>query len=261
MWRAVSAADMAVVYHWKHGWIRLDHEAAPHATGIQSRQDVAKAVRGLPNVPSGEHGSAMIQLRQAAEHHNSTDLLPGHKTVAGVDQYGRPTSFTGHIAGQSVANKGNQHGVVYSVHNGSDKSGLDASARGTVFVPDVPGQARSMSPADLHRENQGDFQAGQEVALRGSTGLRVGVIESVGPDGRLVVKVPGEGKVTRTAQDLRHEVPKATREAELRRLYGDFRKTPLATLERIIRNGNAGSPEREAAIRREIARRLAAVKQ
>lgn len=85
---------MAHVYHWKHGWIPLTHEAAlskakgnhqaaakmladaPHASGIRSRQDVAKAVQDLPNVPAHERGSALTQLHDAAIHHDSADLVP-----------------------------------------------------------------------------------------------------------------------------------------------------------------------------------------
>lgn len=87
---------MAVVYHWKHGWIPLTHEAAlqkahgshagaaklmadaPHATGIKSRQDVAKAALDLPNVPASHRAEARSQLHDAAAAHNSTDLLPRH---------------------------------------------------------------------------------------------------------------------------------------------------------------------------------------
>jgi len=85
---------MAVVYHWKHGWIPLDHQAAlskakgnhaaaakmmsdaPHATGIKSRQDVAKAALDLPNVPESHRPEAHSQLHAAASAHDSTDLLP-----------------------------------------------------------------------------------------------------------------------------------------------------------------------------------------
>lgn len=111
---------MAVVYHWKHGWIPLDHEAAlskskgnhaaaakmmadaPHATGIKSRQDVAKAALDLPNVPASHRAEAQRQLRQAAETHGATDLLP---RVSGdaqrLDSFGfpdtrkRPENMTG----------------------------------------------------------------------------------------------------------------------------------------------------------------------
>jgi len=86
---------MAVVYHWKHGWIPLDHTAAmkkakgnheladkmlsdaPHANGIQSRQDVAKAVRDLPNVPESHRSHALTNVREAAAKHDSLDLVPG----------------------------------------------------------------------------------------------------------------------------------------------------------------------------------------
>lgn len=90
---------MAVVYHWKHGWIPLDHEAAlskakgnhtlaaaylrdaPHAKGIDSRQHVAKAVLDLPNVPSVDRADAHRQLREAATAHDADDLLPVHLRI------------------------------------------------------------------------------------------------------------------------------------------------------------------------------------
>ena len=88
---------MAHVYHWKHGWIPLDHAAALskakgnhdlaakyHAdahsagAGIHSKRDVAGAIRDLPNVPSGERDHARTQTQAAALKHDAVDLLPGH---------------------------------------------------------------------------------------------------------------------------------------------------------------------------------------
>jgi hypothetical protein len=84
-----------VVYHWKHGWIPLDHNAAlskakgdhsaadkmlaeaPHANGIQSRQDVAKAALDLPNLPATHQHEAHVQLQHGAAAHNAQDILPG----------------------------------------------------------------------------------------------------------------------------------------------------------------------------------------
>lgn len=113
---------MAVVYHWKHGWIPLTHEAAlskakgshtlaakyladaPHATGIGSRSDMARAVLDLPNLPSSHLPDAHGQLIHAAADHKAHDLLPkplrlqirpavhrgetGH-SITGVDTHGR----------------------------------------------------------------------------------------------------------------------------------------------------------------------------
>lgn len=85
----------AHVFHWRHGWIPMSGPArlakangdegmaasmlaAAHggSAGIRSRQDVARAVRDLPNVPH-EH---RLPLRQetiaAAQRVNATDLLP-----------------------------------------------------------------------------------------------------------------------------------------------------------------------------------------
>lgn len=82
------------VYHWKHGWIPLDHEAAlkkakgnhaaasamlqaaEHSRGIQSRRDVAHAVRDLPNVPPADRPEPKRQIVEAAHRHNATDLVP-----------------------------------------------------------------------------------------------------------------------------------------------------------------------------------------
>lgn len=86
---------MAVVYHWKHGWIPLDHAAAlskakgnhdaatrmladahgPNA-GIRNRRDVAGALLGFRDVPAGDHITARKSISDAATRHNATDLLP-----------------------------------------------------------------------------------------------------------------------------------------------------------------------------------------
>ncbi|HZY40874.1 MAG TPA: hypothetical protein VFF59_02640, partial [Anaerolineae bacterium] len=84
----------AHVYHWKHGWIPLDHAAAmskakgnkakaaeylheaPHAEGIQSRQDVARALLDLPSITDINHrASAMREIEAAADRLGAKDLL------------------------------------------------------------------------------------------------------------------------------------------------------------------------------------------
>lgn len=101
------------VYHWKHGWIPLDHAAAlskakgnrdlaatylrdAHSpgAGINSRQDVAKALRGIPSVgDAGERRAAMEHTAVAARMHGATDLLPGH---AAAVAHGVSEPFTSH---------------------------------------------------------------------------------------------------------------------------------------------------------------------
>lgn len=85
----------AHVYHWKHGWIPLDHTAAlskakgnhklaatyiaavPEARGIHTRQDVAKATLDLPNIPNhADRAAATAETAHAARGIGATDLLP-----------------------------------------------------------------------------------------------------------------------------------------------------------------------------------------
>lgn len=82
------------VFHWKHGWIPLDHTAISHgghrsqatgpirgdhadSSGVRSRRDVAHAVRTLAQVPSGpaRHRAAQATAR-AADRNNARDILP-----------------------------------------------------------------------------------------------------------------------------------------------------------------------------------------
>lgn len=81
------------VYHWKHGWVPLDHTAAlskAHGShtgaqkimaehGIRNRQDVAKALTTLHTVPTADQPHAMAQVTSAAHRLGATDLLPGAK--------------------------------------------------------------------------------------------------------------------------------------------------------------------------------------
>lgn len=83
------------VYHWKHGWIPLDHTAAiekangdkaeaskmladAHApdAGIRNRRDVAAAIKDIHNVPREHRAQPRAQIINAAMEHKSTDLLP-----------------------------------------------------------------------------------------------------------------------------------------------------------------------------------------
>jgi hypothetical protein len=262
------------VYHWKHGWIPLSHSAAlskakgdkekaaellaaAQSAGINNRQDLARAIMSVPSLDSRERGEAIKHVTEAAARLNARDLVPESwrgDTVAGVDQYGHETKFTGTVAARSVAEVKGRRGVVYAMHNGSDRSGLDASARGTVFVPDAPGQARSLTPAELRAQNQGDYKAGEEVAVKVSSGTRIGRIESVLPDGRLAVASPGGGTVNRAAADLKRDISKATRAAEARRSGFNFVKTPTPRLKSAVESGSYSGPML-AAMKAELDRR------
>ena len=83
------------VYHWRHGWIPLDHTAAlskakgnhsaanrmladarGHDAGINSRRDVAKAAISLPSVHADSRQSAKRDVVFAAQKHDAQDVLP-----------------------------------------------------------------------------------------------------------------------------------------------------------------------------------------
>jgi hypothetical protein len=79
------------VYHWKHGWIPLDHIAAlskakgshtlaarylaaahGHDAGIRNAHDAAKAATKLHEIPKAEdRAKAAAQVREAAAHHGA----------------------------------------------------------------------------------------------------------------------------------------------------------------------------------------------
>lgn len=64
------------VFHYRHGWIPLDHVAASDAKGIQTRSDVAKAISTLPSVPASDRLVPKHQIIAAAGKVGATDLLP-----------------------------------------------------------------------------------------------------------------------------------------------------------------------------------------
>ena len=82
------------VYHWKHGWIPLDFEAAmekaggDHAkalamlddaqgdNGIKSIGDLARAARALLDLNSRHHFDALTQIHDAADRLDAHDVLP-----------------------------------------------------------------------------------------------------------------------------------------------------------------------------------------
>lgn len=70
------------VYHWRHGWIPLDHEAAPHAAGITSSQDLAKATLKLPSIKDNQaRMAAKLEIRRAAIRLGVKHILPGDAPI------------------------------------------------------------------------------------------------------------------------------------------------------------------------------------
>jgi hypothetical protein len=66
------------VYHYRHGWIPLDHEAGPSASGITSSQDLAKATLALPSIKDNqERMAAKLEIRRAAIRLGVKHILPG----------------------------------------------------------------------------------------------------------------------------------------------------------------------------------------
>jgi hypothetical protein len=84
----------AHVYHWKHGWIPLDHtaalskakgdhslartylEAAHGSPGIMHAQHLAVAIRDLPNVPEEHRAGVRAQIIEAANRLDEHQMLP-----------------------------------------------------------------------------------------------------------------------------------------------------------------------------------------
>lgn len=102
------------VFHWKHGWIPLDHEAISHgghrsqATGpikgdrrppaghpIRTRRDVAKAVTTLRNVPAADRHRPAKRTASSARHAQAEDLLPPALARLNTD---RPSLSTADVA-------------------------------------------------------------------------------------------------------------------------------------------------------------------
>ena len=72
----------AHVYHYKHGWIPLDHADAAHAAGITNRRDLAGAINGLPAISSAaDRMAAKHEVRKAAIRLNVASLLPGDTPI------------------------------------------------------------------------------------------------------------------------------------------------------------------------------------
>lgn len=66
----------AHVFHWRHGWIPLDHTDAGGAQGVRSRRDVALAVRSMPRVPSADRLGPKHETITAAHQVGAAHLLP-----------------------------------------------------------------------------------------------------------------------------------------------------------------------------------------
>lgn len=70
------------VYHWRHGWIPLDHEDAGHAAGITSTRDLAKATLRLPSIKDNQaRMAAKLEIRRAAIRLGVPHILPGDTPI------------------------------------------------------------------------------------------------------------------------------------------------------------------------------------
>lgn len=110
---------MAHVYHWRHGWIPLDHVAAlskakgnhERATamlrdahgpgaGIHTRQHLAGAIHDLPNVSSRDAMTARHEIRSAADK-LGVDSLPGNKAAPADLRNLSDADLANHLGGAS----------------------------------------------------------------------------------------------------------------------------------------------------------------
>lgn len=74
------------VFHWKHGWIPLDHTAISHGghpsqakagSPIRDRANLARAILSLPAIKdTGERHHASMRTVAAARHMGATHMLP-----------------------------------------------------------------------------------------------------------------------------------------------------------------------------------------
>ena len=70
------------VFHYRHGWIRLDHPEAHNAAGITSTQDLAKATLALPSIKDNqERMAAKLAIRQAAIRLGVPHIIPGDTPI------------------------------------------------------------------------------------------------------------------------------------------------------------------------------------
>jgi hypothetical protein len=264
---------MAVVYHWKHGWIPLTHEAAlskakgnhdlakryladaPHARGIQTRQDVAKAARDLPNIgTASDRVAAKHELGKAAARIGAQDMLPkslqpasggkGPADAAGAFRMGGP-ELRQHAANGST--------VAQTELDRRAAKHAEPSAPHTQ-PPAAAAQAKSLTPAELHAQNRGDLKVGDEVSVRAAGGTRIGTVTAFDESGRAHIHVAGHGTVVRTAADVSKDIHPATRAAHGRSVVGDFRKTPTANMQAALKMQST-SAERKDAMRAELKRR------
>jgi hypothetical protein len=92
----LESAVAGVVYHWRHGWIPLDHTAplskakgnheaakrmladAKNTKGIETKAHLGHAIKDLPNMPEPHRAEAAKHIKAAAERHGIE--LPGRKS-------------------------------------------------------------------------------------------------------------------------------------------------------------------------------------
>jgi hypothetical protein len=112
-----------LVYHWKHGWIPLDHAAA------------------LSKAHGSEHGAAKW-LSATSAHAQPHELKPGdHAKVQGRDHLGQPITLTGRVVGNTPAHHPKTGAPLRAIS--LEREGASGMNRvDPVYVPDPKGVAR-----------------------------------------------------------------------------------------------------------------------
>lgn len=72
----------AHVYHYRHGWIPIDHADAPQAAGITNSQDLHRAILGLPEIKDNQSRmAAKLDIRRAAVRLGIAARIPGDTPI------------------------------------------------------------------------------------------------------------------------------------------------------------------------------------
>ena len=70
------------VYHWKHGWIRLDSAEGSNAPGITNGRDLAHATLQLGQIKdNGERMAAKAEIRRSAIRLGIPHIIPGDTPI------------------------------------------------------------------------------------------------------------------------------------------------------------------------------------
>lgn len=197
----IETATRGVVMGHKGGMVQVAHKDRHGATVVGT----FNPHHVTPAEPPTRSASTAAEV---------AGLSHGDKArVSGMDEHGSPMTFTGTVSGKptNVLIKEHRNGkpvphIAVQMHNGSDASGMDATARSTVYVPnpkEAPSVAKEAPSTKGPESPREAFRMGgpelRQHAANGSAVAQAEIDRRAAKRGSVPAKAPSKPKAAAPA--------------------------------------------------------------